>query len=161
MDRLYLEYRKQSKTGDKNMTYAAGLESGNKAAAAIILGVAYEDISSVQEQHNSYFVKLHKGRNTFISKPKMFSTRRVEFLKYWMEDAKKAGCHRIQIGTASKGLVTDFGELNFTSLEIALYEYRKGLKMQNQDDSVILGEYHTGCQKWVVVDSYYPQFEVK
>ena len=143
------------------MTYLAGVESGNRAAAAIILSVAYEDIALVTEQANAYFVKLHKGRNTFISKSKMFSTRRVDFLKYWMEDAQKAGCHRIQIGTASKGLVTDFGELNFTNLEIALYEYRKGLKMENQDDSVILGEYHPGCQKWVVVDSYYPQFEVK
>lgn len=143
------------------MTYLAGVESGNRAAAAIILGVSYEDISSVQEQANAYFVKLNKGRNTFISKSKMFSTRRVDFLKYWMEDAKKAGCHRIQIGTTAKGLFLDFGELNFTNLEAALYEYRKGLKMENQDDSVILGEYHPGCQKWVVVDSYYPQFEVK
>lgn len=143
------------------MSYLAGLESGNKAAAAIILSVAYEDIALVAEQANAYFVKLHKGRNTFISKSKMFSTRRVEFLKYWMNDAQKAGVSRIQIGTASKGLVKDFGELNFTNLEVALYEYRKGLKMQGQDDSVILGEYHPGCQKWVVVDSYYPQFEVK
>lgn len=116
------------------MSYLAGVESGNKAAAAIILGVSYEDISSVQEQHNSYFIKLNKGRNTFISKSKMFSTRRVDFLKYWMEDAKKAGVSRIQIGTTAKGLFLDFGELNFTNLEAALYEYRKGLKMEGVEE---------------------------
>lgn len=143
------------------MTYLAGLESGNKAAAARILGVAYEDISSVQEQANAYFVKLNKGRNTFISKSKIISTRRVEFLKYWMEDSQKAGVSRIQIGTAAKGLIKDFGTLNFTNLEAALYEYRKGLKMESQDDSVILGEYRQDHKSWVVVDSYYPQFEVK
>lgn len=143
------------------MSYLAGLESVNKAAAAIILSVAYEDVASVEEQANAYFVKLNKGRNTFISKSRMFETRRVDFLKYWMTDAQKAGCHRIQLGTASKGLVTDFGELNFTNLEAALYEYRKGLKMESQDDSVILGEYRQDHKSWVVVDSYYPQFEVK
>lgn len=143
------------------MSYLAGVESGNKAAAAIILGVAYEDISLVKEQSNAYFVKLNKGRNTFISKSKMFSTRRVDFLKYWMEDSQKAGVSRIQIGTTAKGMVHDFGELNFTNLEVALYEYRKGLKMENQEDLVILGEYHPDCKSWIIVDSYYPQFEVK
>lgn len=142
--------------------YQHAIEASNKQAAATCSGRPFEAVASVEEQGNAYYVRFNKGfgRPTFISKSKMLEVKRCQDLAFWMQDFQKLGLNKIQIGTALGGLVRDFGELNYTNLELAIYEYRKGLKMQSDDDLVVIGQF----DKWGnfrSVDSYYPQFEVK
>lgn len=131
----------------------------NKVAAAKILNLPLEAISEVVEYNNSYYIKVKKGfgrSGTFISKIKLLTAKSEMNLVRWMQDFKKRGVHVIQVGTETLGRVKDFGVLNFTNLELALYEYRKGLKT-SENDRVVIGSF----DKWKnyrEVDSYRPKY---
>ena len=141
--------------------YENAINSSNKSAAAKVLNLPFEAIASVEEQGNAYYVKLKKGfgRSTFIAKPRLIEEKRESHLQLWMQDFIKKGISKIQIGTASGGMVRDFGYLNYTNLELAIYEYRKGLKMANEEDLVIIGQFDKRGG-YRAVDSYYPQFDM-
>ncbi|MFM6135611.1 MAG: hypothetical protein ACKPCP_15865 [Sphaerospermopsis kisseleviana] len=135
--------------------YIHYIQGRNKIAAAKILQLDVEAIIEVVEYADSYYVKIKKGfgRSTFISKGELIIAKGEINLMRWMDDFKKRNIDNIHIGTEAKGLIQDFGVLNFTNLELALYEYRKGITTTTNDDRMIIGSFDK-WKNYKEVDSY-------